>query len=113
MIKIRVAAVALMALFVVSTFSQAAEDGEKKKANAVAGVVKAIDADAKTITVTVKVKKESEDKTYSLTDKTKVTIDGEKKTLADVKEGAQVQCRLSEDSKSVMAINVGKRKKKE
>ena len=112
MIRIRVAAVALLALFVVATFSQAAEKGDKKKVDTVSGTVKSLDVAAKTITVTVKGKKETSDKTLAVAEKVKVTIDGEKKTLADVKEGATVQCRLSEDGKSVTAINVGKRKKK-
>jgi Cu/Ag efflux protein CusF len=112
MIRVPVAAFALLALFCVASFSQAAEKGEKKKTETISGTVKSVDAAAKTITLTVKKKEESEDKTLTLADKVKVNIDGEKKTLEDIKEGATVQCRMSEDGKSVTAINVGKRKKK-
>lgn len=103
---------ALLAVFVVSTFSHAADKGEKKKANGVSGTVKSVDVSANKVTITVKVKKETADKTLSVDDNVKVTIEGEKKTLADVKEGATVRCRLSEDGKSVTAISVGKKKKK-
>lgn len=102
-----------MALFVVATFSPAAEKADKKKAKGVSGTVKSVDATAKTITVTVKVKKESQDKTLSVSDDAKVTIDGEKKTLADVNVGAKAQMKLSEDGQTVMAINIGKKKKKD
>ncbi len=112
MIRVRVATWALMALFVVAGFSQAAEKGDKKKVETVSGTVKSLDTAAKTITVTVKAKKETSDKTLTVSDNVKVMVDGEKKTFADVKVGATVQCRLSEDGKSVTAINVGKRKKK-
>ena len=113
MFRIRVAAVALMALFVVATFSPAADKGDKKKAKGVGGIVKSVDANTKTITITVKVKKESQDKTLSVADDAKVTIDGEKKSLSDVKEGAKARCKLSEDGKTVTAIKVGKKKKKD
>lgn len=85
---------------------------EKKKSEhaAVKGVVKAVNVDKSTITVTVKVKKETEDKTFEVSE-AKVQINGEKKTLADVKEGMEVVCKLSEDGKSVVGIVSGKKPK--
>jgi hypothetical protein len=111
MYRVRVATVALAALFVVASLSQAADKGDKKKAGGVAGTVKSVDASAKTITVSVKNKKETEDKTFAVADDVKVTINGESKTLGDVEEGAKARFKLSEDGKTVMAISVGKKKK--
>ena len=113
MYRVRFAAMALVALFVLATVSHAADKADKKKRNAVAGTVKSVDAAGKKITVAVKVKKETSDKTLSLADDVRVRINGEAKTLGDIEEGSKARLRLSEDGKTVTAINVGKRKKDE
>lgn len=84
------AALALAALIPLSALSQDATGGEKKKgppANAVMGVVKSVDASAKTVTVEPK---GGEAKTFSVSEKTKIKIDGADKTLADLTEGLRV-----------------------
>ncbi|MEX2212870.1 MAG: hypothetical protein WD768_02000 [Phycisphaeraceae bacterium] len=83
-------------------------DKKKPATAAVKGVVKSVDGDK--ITLTVKVKKETEEKTFAVGE-VKVQINGEKKTLADVTAGLEVTCKLSEDGKSIVAINSGKKPK--
>lgn len=80
---------------------------QAQKAQGVQGVVKSVDASAGTITLTVK----KEDKTFNVAKDVRVRIEGESKTLADVKPGARARLRLSEDGKTVLAINVGGGKK--
>lgn len=83
-------ALALAALFPVAVLAQEA-GAEKKKgppANAFMGAIKSVDATAKTITI--ENKKTSETKTFAVTDKTKIKIDGADKTLADLTEGLRV-----------------------
>ena len=85
-----------------------------KKHPMAAGVVKAVDADAKTITITKTNKKQntSEDKVFTVADNAKVMIRGEAKTLADVIAGAKARLKLSDDGQKVVGIQVGHAKKK-
>jgi hypothetical protein len=85
----------------------------QKKMKSVGGAVKAVDANAKTITITKQNKKQqtSEDKTLTLADDVKVTIQGEAKTVPDVATGASAKLTLSEDGQKVIAITVGGAKK--
>lgn len=101
------AAMALAALIPLSAFSQDAAGAEKKKkgppANAVMGVVKSVDASAKT--VTVENKKANETKTFTVTDKTKIKIDGAEKTLADLTEGLRVTVVPNKKGDAASSIN--------
>lgn len=110
--------VAVLFVFAVASISFAAEEkkaapapAEKKaepakkapKVTQVTGEVKAVDAAAKTITVAKKVKgKVDEETVVAVDDKTKITLDKEKKTLADVKAGDKVTVKYTEvDGKNV------------
>lgn len=96
-------AVALAALLPVSLMAQ---EGAKKKgppADAFMGVVKSVDATAKS--VTVENKKSAETKTFTITDKTKITIDKAEKTLADLTEGLRVQVRPTKKGDTAAAIS--------
>jgi hypothetical protein len=89
------------------------KDGKEVK-----GTIKKIDAEKGVITVTVKVKKESMDKEFTITDKTKFTImEGDDKKemtgkdgIKGLKEGAAVA--LTADGDKVTEIKVGGKKKK-
>ena len=96
----------------------------KKDAGPAIGVIKSVDAAAGTITVTVTSKKKGpSDKYFTISDTTKVTIDGDtpkqltgKDGLKDpaVKEGATI--KVTSDSSGVTEVAVGgnyaKKKKK-
>jgi len=86
------AAVALAGLIPLCGLSQDAAGVEKKKKgppeNAVVGVVKSVDATAKTVTVDER--KTNESKTFTVGEKTKIKIDGQDKTLADLAAGQRV-----------------------
>lgn len=100
------AAMALAALIPLSAMSQDATGGEKKKgppANAVMGVVKSVDATAKT--VTVEDKKAATTKTFAVTEKTKIKIDKVDKTLADLTEGLRVTVVPNKKGDAAMSIN--------
>jgi hypothetical protein len=99
------AAVALAALIPLSALSQDATGGEKKKgppANAVMGVVKSVDASAKTVTVEAK---GGEAKTFTVTEKTKIKVDKADKTLADLTEGLRVTVVPGKKGDTAMSIN--------
>jgi len=111
--RVRIACMALMVSLMVSAISDAADKSKRKKGKHVSGLVKSVDLMANKITVAVKVKKkETADKTYGIAEGATVTINGEKKTLGDIKEGVKAQLTLSEDGKAVKAIKIGKKKKK-
>lgn len=79
---------------------------EEKKAPAkvkqVTGEVKAVDTKAMTITVTKKMKDKVVETVVAVDDKTKIMLDKEKKTLADVKVGDKVTVKYSEaDGKNI------------
>jgi len=111
--KIIALIVAVLFVFAVASVSFAAEEKkaapakkvEKKaapKVMQVTGEVKAVDAAAKTITVAKKVKGKVEETVVTVDDKTKITLDKEKKTLADVKAGDKVKVKYTEvDGKNV------------
>ena len=80
----------------------------------IAGTVKAVDATAGTITLEGKKKKNGTtdpDQTIAVAKSAKVSIDGEAKTLADVKAGVQATLALTVDQKTALAVNVGGKKK--
>ncbi len=86
--------------------------GKKKPAGGKAGVggtVKAVDAKDRVITLAGK--KGAEGQKVTVAKDAKITIDGEEKTLADIKEGALVQLTLDAD-KNATAVTVGGKKKK-
>lgn len=109
---------AAVALVLCAGISLAAD---KKKGEAVTGVVKKVDAATGSITVSIKNKKETTEKEFKINDATKVlVISGEdKKELTgkdglkaeQVKEGAAVVIKCDADGK-VIAIQVGTPKKK-
>lgn len=78
----------------------------KPKVKQVTGEVKAVDAVAKTITVAKKVKDKVEETIVTITDKTKIILDKEKKTLADVKVGDKVTVRYAEANGKKVAKRV-------
>lgn len=100
-------ATALACLMPLCGMSQDAAGGEKKKgppANAVIGVVKSVDATAKTITVDEK--KSGESKTFKVGEKTKIKIDGADKTLADLQAGQRVTLVPNKKGDAAGSINV-------
>jgi len=110
------AAVAMFALVALLAFAQtlSAQEKKERKKGGPGGRVKSVDASANKITVTMreKGKKEGVDKTYTVAKDCKVTIGGEAKTLADVKEGAIVGLTLGANDE-VTEIRVVMRKKKD
>lgn len=78
----------------------------KPKGKQVTGEVKAVDAVAKTITVAKKVKDKVEETVVTITDKTKITLDKEKRTLADVKVGDEVTVKYAEANGKKVAKRV-------
>jgi hypothetical protein len=97
-------AVVLAALVPAAMYAQAPAEGAKKKGPpAFAGVVKSVDATAKT--VTIENKKTSESKTFKVTDKTKIKIDEAEKTLADLTPGLRVRISQGKDPEVAAAIN--------
>jgi Cu/Ag efflux protein CusF len=108
--KILALIVAVLFVFAITSISLAQEKAapapaEKKapvKVKQVTGDVKAVDVVAKTITVTKKVKGEIKETVITVDDKTKITLDKETKTLADVKVGDKVTVKYTEvDGKKV------------
>lgn len=93
-------AIALLFLFAITSVSLAVEEkavtAEKPKVKQVTGEVKAVDTKAKTVTVTKTVKGKAEETTVVVDDKTKITMDKEQKTLADVKVGDKVRVKYTE-----------------
>lgn len=91
---------ALLFVFVITSVSLAVEEkampAEKPKVKQVTGNVKAVDTITKTITVTKMVKGKAEEITVNVDDKTKIVMDKEKKTLADVKVGDKVTVKYKE-----------------
>ncbi|MDI6889959.1 MAG: hypothetical protein QMC83_03325 [Thermodesulfovibrionales bacterium] len=76
--------------------AEPAKPAEKPKVKRVTGEVKAVDTKAMTITVTKKVKGKVEETVVTVDDKTKITLDKEKKVLADVKVGDKVTVKYTE-----------------
>ncbi|MEW6162713.1 MAG: hypothetical protein AB1606_05320 [Nitrospirota bacterium] len=76
--------------------AEPAKPAEKPKVKQVTGEVKAVDTKAMTITVTKKVKDKVEETVVTVDDKTKITLDKEKKVLADVKVGDKVTVKYTE-----------------
>ncbi|MBI5027109.1 MAG: hypothetical protein HZC12_10375 [Nitrospirae bacterium] len=68
----------------------------------VTGEVAAVDANAKTVTVKAK----KADVVISVTDKTKITLGKEKKTLADIKAGDKVTVKYTEVDKKNVAKSI-------
>jgi len=80
----------------------------------IAGAVKAVDAQAGKITLAGKKKKKVEgpDQVITVPKEAKVRIDGEDKTLADVKEGVTATVAVTTDKKTALSVTVGGKKKK-
>ncbi|MGB9714785.1 MAG: hypothetical protein ACPL1G_00005 [Thermodesulfovibrionales bacterium] len=93
-------ALALLFVFAITTVSLAVEEkamtAGKPKVKQITGDVKAVDTIAKTVTVTKMVKGKAEETTVTVDDKTKIMMDKEKKTLADVKVGNKVTVKYTE-----------------
>jgi hypothetical protein len=106
-------AVVVLAIVGLLAFAQtlSAQEKEKKKRGP-GGRVKSVDTSASTITVTTGRKGESTDKTYKVAKDAKVTIGGESKTLADVKEGNFVSLTVGEgdEVKEIRVIMLKKKK---
>ena len=82
-----------------------AEHGTKKEASTKTGVVKKVDAQAKTVTVMV-----TRELTFFVTDDTKIVQGDAVKTLADVKEGDTVTIvytRESAEKRVATKITIG------
>jgi hypothetical protein len=113
MSKLFRAAAVVAALFLMAGLT-AAQD-KKKGPGAVSGKIKSVDADKSKITLEGKKNKKDNttgpDQTFDVAKGAKVTINGEAKTLADVKAGDQATLTLTEDRKSVNTITIGKKKK--
>lgn len=92
--------VTLLFVFAITSVSLAVEEkampAEKPKVKQVTGDVKAVDIKAKTVTVTKTVKGKAEETTVTVDDKTKIMMDKEQKTLADVKVGDKVKVKYTE-----------------
>jgi len=113
--KRSVLVVAVLALFALAQGAVAADKADKpkkKRGKGVAGVVKSVDAGANSITITVKKKKESSDQTLKVAKNAKVVINGDAKSLADLKEGDKVRALVNEAGEAV-AIHSGKKAKKD
>jgi hypothetical protein len=82
---------------------------EKKKRGGPIGRVKQISAEK--ITLTVGRKDEAKDTEFKLAKEVKVTINGESKTVSDVKEGMFVRLTVKDDL--VVEISSAMRKKKD
>jgi hypothetical protein len=96
--------VAMMVMALLVGVAQAEEkkpDGEKRKMNAVAGAITAVDATSITVQPGDAAKPAV---TAALTEKTKVKIDGAEAKLADLKVGQKVRVALSEDGKTALAV---------
>lgn len=93
--------VAVLFVFALTSISFAAE-----KVKQVTGEVKAVDAVAKTITVAKKVKDKVEETVITVDDKTKIILDKETKTLADVKVGDKVTVKYTEANGKRVAKSV-------
>lgn len=87
------------------------KEGKKDKdPNTVSGVVKAVDAEKKTVTLEVKVKKNTEEKALTLAADGSVKIAGKPATLADLKVGEKATAKLNEKGE-VLALTSGKKEK--
>lgn len=89
------------------------KEGKKEKdANTINGVVKAVDAEKKSVTLEVKVKKNTEDKVLTLAADGSVKIAGKPATLADLKVGEKAAAKLNEKGEVVSLISGKKEKAK-
>lgn len=94
--------------------AEPAKPAEKPKVRQFTGDVKAVDEEKKTVTVAKKVKDKVTEKVFTVDDKTKITMDKEKKALADVKVGDKVKVKYTEVedknvAKSIAIIPVEKK----
>ncbi len=106
-------AVVVLAIIGFLAFAQTLSAQEKKKGRGQGGTVKSIDTSKNEIVVAVREGKgkDAKDTTFKLAKEVKVTIGGESKTLADVKEGLRVRLTVVNDE--VTEIRSGDRKKKD
>ncbi len=105
--------IAVLAIVGLLAFAQTLSAQEKKKRGGPRGTVKSIDTSKNQIVVAVREGKgkDAKDTTFKLAKEVKVTIGDEAKTLADVKEGANVTLTVKDDE--VTEIRVFMRKKKD
>jgi hypothetical protein len=97
----------------VSGFAADPAKKEAKKAAAISGTVKSVDAKENKLVLTMKpTEKETtaKDETYTVSADVKVTINKEEKKLADLTTGAEATLTLNAEKK-VIAITVAKKKK--
>lgn len=87
------------------------KEGKKEKdPNSISGVVKAVDAEKKTVTLEVKVKKNTEEKVLTLAADGSVKIAGKAATLADLKVGEKAVAKVNEKGE-VVSLTSGKKEK--
>jgi ribosomal protein S1 len=87
--------------------AEPAKPAEKPKVHQVTGDVKAVDAKAMTVTVSKMMKgKAAEETVVTVSDKTKIKMDKENKTLADVKVGDKVTVKYTEAEGKKMAKSI-------
>ena len=111
---VSVAVVAALLGLAASTFAQTAStnataSAPKAKSKPLAGVVAAVDNDAKTLTL------KDHDKPIHITSKTKITKDGQPALLSDITAGESVSVRAKEDESGnpvATSIHIGKAKAK-
>jgi hypothetical protein len=104
----------LAALVALALSNVSAAQKKKPAAPTAAGTVKAVDASAGTITLAGQKTKKGEEpeQTIAVAKDAKVSVDGESKTLADVKAGVRATLGLTSDRKTALSVTVGSKKKK-
>lgn len=94
---------------------KAGKGGKKGRFHGAFGTIKKIDGNNLTVTVKNRKSGDETDKTFKLTDDTKIIVHkGKEKTeytlkegLSQLKQGSKVMVRLSEDGKKVLAVGTG------
>lgn len=102
--KIWTTMVAMMVMALLVGVAQAEEKkagGEKRKMNAVAGSITAVDETSITVQPGDAAKPAV---TVALNEKTKVKVDGAEAKAGDLKVGQKVRVSLSEDGKTALAV---------
>lgn len=79
---------------------------EKPKIKQITGEIKALDTKTMTVTVMKKMKDQVKEVTSTITEKTKITMDKAKKTLADLKVGDKVTLKYTESAGKNIAKSI-------
>jgi hypothetical protein len=88
--------------------AQRAQRPQAKAGVTVSGKLEAVDADKNSVTLaTFKRGEGKTEKTYAVAKDAKIIRDGNDAKLSDLKQGSQATLKLSEDQKTVVAINAG------